>query len=71
MAGASGPVHVQGCEKQDKSRQLGTPRSLVLELVFIRALSATLHHCVLGSIQVIPHGLFVGAAVRRQLDDQC
>ena len=34
----SGPFHVQGCEKQDKNLVMGTARSLVLDLVFIRAL---------------------------------
>ena len=33
--------------------------------------NATLHHCVRGSIQGVPHRLSVGAAVRRRPDDQC
>ena len=31
----------------------------------------TLHHCIRGSIQGVPHRLSVGAAVRRRPDDQC
>ena len=34
-------------------------------------LSPTLHHCVRGSIQGVPHRLSVGDAVRRRPDDLC
>ena len=34
---------------------MDTASNLVFELVFIRALSLALHHCVRGSIQTVPY----------------
>ena len=73
MAGAFGPIHVQGCEKQGKSRRR------VKQGVWCRSgcssgpcpYHATFRHCVRGSIQGVPHRLSMEAAVCRRPDDQC
>ena len=67
VVGAPGPVHVQQCRKQGKSRrwvQRGVKCSSQCPSG-LYPYPASLHHCVRGFIQGVPYRLSMGAALRR------
>ena len=67
-SGVTGPVHVQGCEKQGKSRRCECESGFSSWLC---PEPATLHHCVRGSTLGVANRISTGAAVHRRPDDQC
>ena len=73
MAGASGPVHVQECEKQCKRVGDGDSADFGVRVVDHQGLVfiAILVIIVLEALQGIPHRFSLGAYLERRPYDQC